>query len=171
MWYTNSSLASDRNSLTIAERGTPMRTIGLAVTLCVTTLASAAERPNIVFILADDYGWRDVSLEGSTFYETPNIDRIAREGMRFTPGLRRLPGVQSVARQHHDRQVSRLATGSPTGSARPRGRSWKTQHEAAAAALRTRTCRPRTSTLAEAFRDAGYRTFFAGKWHLGGEGS
>ena len=40
--------------------------------------------PNIVFILTDDQGWRDASCYGSTFYETPNIDKLARDGMRFT---------------------------------------------------------------------------------------
>ena len=48
--------------------------------------ASTPEPPNIVFILADDLGARDLSNEGSTFYESPNIDRIARMGMRFTRG-------------------------------------------------------------------------------------
>ena len=52
---------------------------------CATT--SAADRkPNIVFILADDLGWRDLSNEGSRFYESRNIDRVAREGMKFTRG-------------------------------------------------------------------------------------
>ncbi|MDG2286822.1 MAG: sulfatase-like hydrolase/transferase, partial [Alphaproteobacteria bacterium] len=53
------------------------------------TSISAAEtpqRPNVLFILADDLGWRDLSVEGSTFYESPNIDRIANSGMRFTQG-------------------------------------------------------------------------------------
>ncbi len=58
----------------------------LLLALYLTTPLMAAERPNVLFILVDDYGWRDVSLEGSTFYETPNIDRIGREGMRFTQG-------------------------------------------------------------------------------------
>ncbi|MFP6898724.1 MAG: sulfatase-like hydrolase/transferase [Roseibacillus sp.] len=40
--------------------------------------------PNIIFILADDLGWRDCGCYGSTFYETPNIDRLAKRGMRFT---------------------------------------------------------------------------------------
>ena len=44
------------------------------------------KRPNIVFILVDDLGWIDVGCFGSTFYETPNIDRLAAEGMRFTDG-------------------------------------------------------------------------------------
>ena len=63
------------------------------------TFASA---PNILFILADDLGVRDLSVEGSTYHETPHIDRIAREGVRFThgqrgdeihPGLRYLSGL------------------------------------------------------------------------------
>ena len=44
------------------------------------------KRPNIVFILADDLGWRDLGIEGGGLYESPNIDRIATEGMRFTQG-------------------------------------------------------------------------------------
>ncbi|RMF95314.1 MAG: sulfatase, partial [Planctomycetota bacterium] len=47
--------------------------------------ASAAERrPNVIFFLIDDMGWTDLSCMGSKLYETPNIDRLAAEGMRFT---------------------------------------------------------------------------------------
>jgi arylsulfatase A-like enzyme len=45
---------------------------------------SAADRPNFVFILADDLGWSDLGCYGSSFHETPHIDRLASEGMRFT---------------------------------------------------------------------------------------
>ena len=48
--------------------------------------AKAAAKPNILFILVDDYGIKDVGVEGSTFYETPHIDALARSGMRFTHG-------------------------------------------------------------------------------------
>src|SRR5436190_24314294 len=44
----------------------------------------APKRPNIVFILADDLGWTDLGCQGSKFYQTPNIDRLSREGTRFT---------------------------------------------------------------------------------------
>ena len=47
---------------------------------------SAASRPNVVFILADDLGWCDLGVEGSRFYESPHIDRLARGAMRFTQG-------------------------------------------------------------------------------------
>jgi len=50
-----------------------------------------APRPNIVFILIDDMGWRDLGCYGSTFYRTPNIDRIARTGLRFTNGYAACP--------------------------------------------------------------------------------
>ena len=43
-----------------------------------------ADRPNLLLMLTDDLGWRDLSCYGSTFYETPNIDRMATQGMRFT---------------------------------------------------------------------------------------
>ena len=70
--------------------GTKSRsTLGLVVKVVFALLAAnlntlAATRPNIVFILADDLGWKDVGYMGSTFYRTPNIDRLAREGMQFS---------------------------------------------------------------------------------------
>ena len=48
-------------------------------------------QPNIVFFLADDMGWRDAGCYGSTFYETPNIDRLAKQGMRFTSAYAACP--------------------------------------------------------------------------------
>ncbi len=62
--------------------------IPLALALSCSVLLSPlqAERPNFVFILADDYGIMDVGIEGSEFYETPNLDRLAKGGMRFTQG-------------------------------------------------------------------------------------
>ena len=57
--------------------------------------ATAAERPpNLVFILADDLGWTDLGCQGSKYYETPNIDRLAKEGMRFTNGYTCGPNCQ-----------------------------------------------------------------------------
>src|SRR3954468_6857806 len=59
--------------------------LAVGIFILVNAPAMAEEkRPNIVFILADDLGWRDLGCYGSTFYETPNLDRVARDGMRFT---------------------------------------------------------------------------------------
>ena len=65
----------------------PLRSLALVAFLFLgwSSRSSAAEpKPNIIFILADDYGWRDVGCYGSTFYETPNLDKLAAQGMRFT---------------------------------------------------------------------------------------
>jgi arylsulfatase A-like enzyme len=56
--------------------------------------AADATRPNIIFILADDLGYTDVACFGSKYYETPNIDRLAAEGMRFTNGYTCGPNCQ-----------------------------------------------------------------------------
>ncbi len=146
-----------------------MRYVVFAVTLLATPWVTAAQRPNIVFFLVDDYGWRDVALEGSTFYETPHIDRIGREGMRFTRGY--------AACQVCSPSRASIMTGKFTarhgitdwiGAAE--GTAWKRNTQLLPARYRHDLPAEET-TLAEAFRAAGYRTFFAGKWHLGSQGS
>ena len=51
----------------------------------------STERPNIVFVLADDLGWSELGCYGNTFHETPNLDRMAKEGMRFTQAYAAAP--------------------------------------------------------------------------------
>ncbi len=62
----------------------------LSVRAAAATAASSA-RPNFVFILVDDLGWADVACYGSDLHETPNIDRLARHGMRFTDAYAAAP--------------------------------------------------------------------------------
>ena len=54
-------------------------------------VSAARERLNFIFILIDDMGWRDLGCQGSTFYETPNIDRMAAQGIRFTDAYAACP--------------------------------------------------------------------------------
>ena len=130
------------------------------------------QAPNIVFILADDLGWRDLSVEGSTFYQSPHIDSIAREGMRFTQGYAPCqvcsPSRASILTgKHTPRHGVTDWIGAPSGAAwRDGGR-----HSKLLPPEYSHELRDDEITLAEAFRRAGYRTFFAGKWHLGGEGA
>ena len=60
--------------------------VALSILVSAGAFAADEARPNVVFILADDLGWRDLSNEGSSFYESPHIDRIANGGMKFTRG-------------------------------------------------------------------------------------
>jgi len=130
------------------------------------TLAADSRTPearlNFVFILIDDLGWRDVSCFGSRYYETPNIDRLAREGMRFTNAYAACP-VCSPTR-----------AGILTGKypARLHLTDWIPGNQPRHAKLRcpdwTKHLPLEEFTMAEAFRAAGYRTYFVGKWHLGG---
>ncbi|HVE41700.1 MAG TPA: sulfatase [Planctomycetota bacterium] len=118
---------------------------------------------NVVLILADDLGWRDVGCNGSTFYETPAIDRLASEGMRFTQAYSAC-NVCSPTRASimTGKYPARLHTTNFFGGDR-RGALLPPKYR--------QSLPTEDTTLAEAFKGAGYRTAFAGKWHLGGKGS
>ncbi len=132
-------------------------------------LAASADRPNVLFILADDLGWRDLSGEGSVFYESPHIDRIANEGMRFRQGYATCQVCSpSRASIMTGKYPARLAITDWIGAAE--GTAWK-RNTRLLPAHYVHHLPHEDVTLAEAFRQAGYRTFFAGKWHLGSAGS
>lgn len=136
---------------------------------------AAARKPNVVFILADDLGWRDTALYGSDYYDTPNLARLAARGMRFTQAYAASP-LCSATR-------SSIMTGqwpARTGitSASCHGDAVRLEAQLARKAAPWMPAVPAADatrldtdhyTLAEAFRDAGYRTGHFGKWHLGRE--
>jgi arylsulfatase A-like enzyme len=124
---------------------------------------------NVVFILADDLGWRDLSNEGSSFYESPHIDRIAKEGTKFVQGYATCQVCSpSRASIMTGKYPARLDITDWIGAAM--GTQWQRNTRLLPATYETQLPAGDT-TIAEAFRAAGYRTFFAGKWHLGGAGS
>ena len=125
--------------------------------------------PNVLFILADDLGWRDLSNEGSSFYESPNIDRIANRGMKFTRGYATCQVCSpSRASIMTGKYPARLDITDWIGAAE--GKQWK-RNTPLLPATYNHNLPLEDTTIAEAFRAGGYKTFFAGKWHLGGEGS
>ena len=129
-------------------------------------------RPNIVFILADDLGWRDLSNEGSTYYESPHIDRIAAAGMKFTRGYATCQ-VCSPSRASILTGKYPPNHGITTWIGDAAGKAWsgRGRHDSHLPAEYDRNLRASELTLAEVLRENGYRTFFAGKWHLGSKGS
>ena len=132
----------------------------------------AKRRPNIVFILADDLGWRDLSNEGSTYYESPHIDRIAAAGMKFTRGYATCQ-VCSPSRASILTGKYPPNHGITTWIGDAAGKAWsgRGRHDSHLPAEYDRNLRASELTLAEVLRENGYRTFFAGKWHLGSKGS
>jgi arylsulfatase A len=129
---------------------------------------SAAQNPrplNFVFILIDDMGWTDLGCYGSKSYDTPNIDRLATQGMRFTNAYAACP-VCSPTR-------ASILTGKYPARLHltdwiPGRKQWPT------AKLLTPEFRHELPleeiTLAEALKSAGYASASIGKWHLGGDG-
>ncbi|HSI65729.1 MAG TPA: sulfatase [Candidatus Saccharimonadia bacterium] len=128
-----------------------------------TASAQTVQKPNIIIILADDLGWADLPSYGHAFHETPNLDRLAKEGMRFTqfyagpvcsPTRANLQSGQDQARfgitQHipgHRRPFAKLSDPEV-----PRQLPLEVE------------------TFAERLGAVGYKTGYFGKWHLGGEG-
>jgi len=121
---------------------------------------------NIVFILVDDLGWSDVGCYGSTFYETPNIDRLASEGVRFTDAYAAGP-VCSPTRSSIMTGKYPARTGNTDYFGGPNPGIRYTRNTALQPAAYTYGMDLEEQTIAETMRACGYATFFAGKWHLG----
>ncbi len=127
--------------------------------------AAPDERPpNIVLFLVDDLGWSDIGVYGSAFHETPHIDALAREGVRFT-------SAYSAA---HVCSPTRAALMTGKYPARLRLTDWlpgRREHsfERLLSAEKAAALPLAEVTLAEALREHGYRTAIFGKWHLGGD--
>jgi arylsulfatase A len=127
-----------------------MKPFPLFLLLLLSALARGAERPNVILIYADDLGYGDLGCYGAKGYQTPHLDRLAKEGVRFTDFYVSSP-VCSASRSalltgcYHERVGIRAALGPKD----PRGLN------------------PKELSLPRMFKDLGYATGMAGKWHLG----
>jgi arylsulfatase A-like enzyme len=129
-------------------------------------LATKATQPNVIFIIADDLGYTDIGAYGSSFYETPNIDKLASNATRFTNGYANCP-VCSPSRASFQTGKYPVNTGVT---------DWiKGRKEQVGTTPNDRWVVPDTeydmklseTTIAEALKQQGYNTAFLGKWHLG----
>lgn len=134
--------------------------------LSLSFAVKAQTRPNVVFIVIDDYGWADVGYNGSRFYETPNIDKLSAEGMIFTDGYAAAP-ISSPTR------VSIMTGKNP---ARTGITDWIPGYQYGLDQQRLskyKMLAPEMPlnmpleevTIGEALKEQGYKTFYVGKWH------
>jgi arylsulfatase A-like enzyme len=144
----------------------PLLTVSALIgILCGQSLAADAKQPNIVFILADDLGWTDLGVQGSKYYETPSIDRLASQGMRLTC-------------YHNCQNCTPTRAALISGQYGPRTGVY-TVGGIDRFAWQTRPLRPVDNvenlpldkiTVAQSLKRAGYATGMFGKWHIGQQG-
>ena len=154
-----------------------MNRIGLLVCYLLLVSCNRAkeplqEKPNVIFILADDFGYKDMGCMGSKFYETPNIDAIAKEGMVFSNGYAACQ-VCSPSRASIMSGKFPARHGITDWIGAPSGVKWRDQkrHNKLLPATYRHKLPLEYITLPEALKEEGYKTFFAGKWHIGEKGS
>jgi arylsulfatase A-like enzyme len=154
----------------LLNSATGLAVVGV-VTLCCqrhVTAEDVDDRPNILLIMVDDLGWMDLACQGNQLVETPNIDRLANQGMRFTDAYAAAP-VCSPTRAavltglaparlritNHIPDQKRFIPDNPKLLPAPMLDHLPLEHV----------------TIAERLKSAGYDTAFLGKWHLSGNGS
>ncbi len=117
---------------------------------------------NLIMILMDDMGWKDLGCYGSTFYETPNLDRLAAQGVRFTDAYAACPVCSPTrASVMSGKYPARLGVTQYIGAGPERGKLIGAPY--------VDHLSLEEYSLAAALREGGYRTWHVGKWHLGEE--
>lgn len=138
----------------------------VAVFVCAASAAAAerARKPNFVFVLMDDMGWRDVGFVGNKFVETPNIDALAKRGLVFTQSYSSAPNCAPTrACLMSGQYTPRHGIYTVVDPRQPPGSPWhKLQAAESKSELDTNVV-----TIAESLRDGGYATAFFGMWNLG----
>lgn len=177
-------LRSTTVTLIVAMQPIPIlfATMGLVALASAQSDATTAPTPtNVLLILADDLGYMDVGFNNpDTFYETPNLDRLAASGVRFTDAYAACP-VCSPTRASllTGQSPARMHTTDYFGAPQPDAILAAKDHPRRLKRFRRLPLLPAAyvdhlplerMTLAEALKTRGYATFFAGKWHLGGDG-
>src|SRR6266700_2562722 len=126
------------------------RSLLAGLVFCAAFVAHAAEKPNIILLYADDLGYGDAGCYGATAVHTPNIDRLAREGLRFTDGH------------------AAAATCTPSRYALLTGEyAWRKPGTGVLPGDAALIIDPKRTTLPSILQKAGYATGAVGKWHLG----
>ena len=140
----------------------------LCLLLLLTTISRSQKTPNIIVILADDLGWADLQCNGSTFYETPHLNQLALQGIRFTRAYATSPVCSPTraslmtGKYPHKTGITDWITGRQANNNATSYEKMLAQPTAYQLALEE-------ETLAEVAKKNGYKTFYSGKWHLGND--
>lgn len=156
-----------------------MNRVLLLIIVLVTTArpGAAADRPNLIFIMADDLGWADVGYNGAKFYETPHIDALRASGMEFRSAY---PGASNCmpSRACIMSGMYTPRTGMWTPGMKAKGEKAfmkflvprRSDKSGDAAFPSKAALDPSVTSVAETLKSAGYKTAHFGKWHLGPDG-
>ncbi len=120
------------------------------------------DKPNIIFILADDLGWADLPCYGNTFNEAPNLDQLAAEGIRFSNAYAACPVCSPTRASIQSGQYP-----ARVGVIDFISGHWRPYEEVVVPKNRTQYLPTEIITIAEKLKNAGYSTGYFGKWHLG----
>jgi arylsulfatase A-like enzyme len=149
--FVMSSCSAQRNAK--KSKSTTTSTTSTSPSTVANPTITNGNKPNILFILVDDYGWRDVAGYGSTFYETPNMDKLIGQSLKFTQAYstypRCVPSRYSIMTGSHPARLK----GDGEGKGDDAGFTVHTPN----------------ISIGQAMKNNGYQTFYIGKWHLGGE--
>ena len=138
--------------------------LAVGVMPAVARAADRARQPNVILILMDDMGWRDVGFMGNRFVETPHLDRLARRGLVFTQSYASAPNCAPTRACLMSGQCTpRHGVYTVVDPRQPPGSPW---HKLVAADSRAELSTD-VVTIAEALRGGGYATGFFGMWNLG----